>query len=51
MKFLVFFSNYAATCKDEKYAGFDGRYIFEPITIETVVFLTYQLASFCFISV
>jgi len=38
----------AASCKEEKYADLDGRYIFEPITVETLgVFNTsaHQLLS------
>jgi len=35
-----------ASRKEEKYADLEGRYIFEPIAVET---LTHQLASSCLI--
>jgi len=35
----------AASCKEEKYAALDGRYIFGPIVIETLgVFKTARLS-------
>jgi len=41
----------AASRKEEKYADLDGRYIFEPIAVETLGVLTHQLASSCLSSV